>query len=391
MLDNNIESSNTKMKKLLVIDLEPTHYKADLWNAINQSELIDLFVIYSQQKNWSPDGGHNYLIFPENNYHNIVYKSKGFIDSIKSTFGISKIISEFRPDVVLVYGYAHIQMVYTICISVLLGKRWLLFVDEFNNKYPSGHFSLIKLVLRKTLRVISFRFSEAVLVCGENGIKSAVKAGCPEYKVYDFPYVINVSRILSDSPEYIPRGCIDDLNKPGLVLFFSGRMIHRKGLPSLLSALSNDMIKGEWLLWIEGDGPELKKYINLAKQYGISERCRFLGFCQYDLHSWLIRSSDIVVVPSLEDNWGIVVDEGLQLGKLVVTSDATGSGLDRIINKCNGYVFPAGDDVALSSILSDLINVSKSDGIIEDAAKSGDKNVIPEDNLNTLLHIIRDK
>lgn len=391
MLDNTIEPLNTKMQKLLVIDLEPTHYKTDLWNAVNQSELIDLFVIYSQQKNWSPDGGHNYLVFPENNYRNIVYKSKGFIDSLKSTFGISKQIFQDRPDVILVYGYAHIQMVCSIFLAIILRKRLLLFVDEFNNKYPAGRFSLFKWVLRKILRIISFRFSESVLVCGENGIKSAKKAGCPEHKIYDFPYVINVSRILSDSPESIPKVCLNDLHRPGYVLFFSGRMIHRKGLPSLLSALSNDVIKGEWLLWIEGDGPELKKYINLAKQYGISERCRFLGFCQYDLHSWLIRSSDIVIVPSLEDNWGIVVDEGLQLGKLVVTSDATGSGLDRIINKHNGFIFPAGDDVALSSILGDLINVNKIYTDIMDAAKSGDKNVTPEDNLNTLLHIIRDK
>ena len=52
-----------------------------------------------------------------------------------------------------------------------------------------------------------------------------------------------------------------------------------------------------------------------------------LGFNQYKTHSWLIRNSDIVIVPSHEDNWGIVVDEGLKLNKLVISTYSTGSRL----------------------------------------------------------------
>ena len=54
-------------------------------------------------------------------------------------------------------------------------------------------------------------------------------------------------------------------------------------------------------------------------------------------------------------DWGIVVDEGIQLGKVVISTYQTGSAFDRINNWENGFVYDAGDTVNLSSILSEVI------------------------------------
>ena len=203
--------------------------------------------------------------------------------------------------------------------------------------------------------------------------------------------MIDVDRIKIDAPEAMPAECIRDVDGEATVIFFSGRMIPRKGLPTLLAALSGKPSSKKWGLWIEGDGPELGRYQSLAQEHGIQDRCRFLGFCQYDLHSWLIRSSDIVVVPSLVDTWGIVVDEGIQLGKVVLSSDATGSGYDRILDGHNGFIFPAGDDTSLSNILMALIDDENQRALIGDTAMSGERNLRPADNLETLLKLIKNK
>ena len=380
-----------KPYRIMVVDLEPTHYKTDLWNVVSDSELIDLFVICTQKKNWSPDGGHNYLKFPRQSYANIVFEGRGVFGTLRSAICVSKNISKYNPDVIFVCGYAHIQAFFALLTSFLLGKHFLLYADEFNNKRPPGKLSFFKWIVRETLRKFSFRYAEAVLVCGRRGIESAVMAGCGQDKICDFPYTVDLQRILSDIPEKIPKQCLADMHGSKPVLFFSGRMIARKGLPSLLSALSIDNAGRDWTLWIEGAGPEMENYVDLAHKYGIADRCHFLGFCQYDLHSWLIRSADIIIVPSLEDNWGIVVDEGLQLGKVVISSDATGSGYDRIIDKTNGYIFPADDSSALADILSFLIDNKNKKKIIGDSARVGLKNVRPMDNLKTLLKVIRAK
>lgn len=376
-------------RHIVVVELEPTHYKSDLWNIVSGSDHIDLFVIHTQTKNWAPDGGHNYLRFPRQYYSGVVLAGRGMLGALRSAIYVANNILMRRPDVVFVCGYSHIQANFAIFTAFILGKPFIIYVDEFNNKRPPGNFSFVKWLVRETLRKFSFSYAKAVFVCGKKGANSAIRAGCAQNKIYDFPYVVNLERLLTDVPEDIPGQCLADVRGTATVLFFSGRMIERKGLPSLFRALSEEDVGGSWTLWIEGAGPELESYIALAHEYGFQDRCRFLGFCQYDLHSWLIRSADVIIVPSLEDNWGIVVDEGLQLGKVVISSDATGSGYDRITDKVNGYIFPAGDSRALATVLRPLLNGGARNSEIEKAARESRRNIRPVDNLNTLIEVLR--
>lgn len=378
--------------RILAIELEPTHYKSDLWNAAVNSDLSEVFVIYTQAKNWLPDGGHNYEQFPKSQYKHLVLSGKNIIGVCQSSYLVIKNIIMYKPTAVIICGYSQVQTVSALMAAFLFRRPFLLFVDEFNNNRPPGNFSYVKYIVRETLRKFCFKFSSAVLVCGKRGKESALVAGCASNKIVDYPYVIDSSRIMSDCPESVPEECLFDLSNGTTIIFFSGRMILRKGLPTLLSTIKDiKETKHSWVLWIEGDGPDINIYKEMAKEFGIENSCRFLGFCQYDLHSWLLRSSDIVVIPSLEDNWAIVVDEGLQLSKIVISSDATGAGYDRIIDKYNGYLFPAGDSASLTNLLSELLNGEIKDIDIRTRARESKTNVKPIDNINTLIEIIRNE
>lgn len=373
---------------ILVVDLEPTPYKTDLWNTISDSNNVEMFVVYTERRNWSPDGGHNYLKWPKNTHQHAVLEGKGGCGALRSALFVAKKIFVGKTDLICIVGYVHFSTVVALILSIVLGKRFVMHSDEFNNGRPPGKLSFFKCVFRELLRKLIFKHGKAVLVCGRRGIESALLAGCPEGKITDFPYVVNVERMRMEAPEVVPQGCIGDSAR-GPVIFFSGRMIPRKGLPTLLTALSGDLMSGKWTLWIEGEGPELDRYKALAREHGVHDRCRFLGFCQYDVHSWLIRSADIVVVPSLVDAWGIVVDEGIQLGKAVISSDSTGSGYDRIVDGHNGFIFPAGNAVSLSNLLKTLIDDKDQRALIGGAAMSGARNIRPADNRETLLNLLK--
>jgi glycosyltransferase involved in cell wall biosynthesis len=375
--------------QVLSIELEPTHYKADLWNTVVNSGLVQVFAIYTQAKNWSPDGGHNYLKFPVSKYKFKVLNGRGILDSFRAGLFVMRNIIFRKVDVIFICGYTQIPALSALFACIFLRKNFFLFSDEFNNNKPTGRFSSLKLVPREILRKLCFKFASAVLVCGKKGIDSALKAGCDAEKIYDFPYVVDVTRIKADEPEDIPQECLIDVGNALPVIFFSGRMIERKGLPSLLDALATIDASKNWVLWIEGAGPELERYIAMVHNYGISTRCRFLGFCQYDLHSWLIRTADIVIVPSIEDNWGIVVDEGLQLGKVVISSDATGSGRDRIVHGSNGYIFSAGDSLALADIIKQVLCLNVATLSVGHEAQGCSRNVRPADNFATLIRIMQ--
>ena len=165
-------------------------------------------------------------------------------------------------------------------------------------------------------------------------------------------------------------------------------MIARKGLLTLLQAVAKLTCALNWVLWIEGSGPEMEAIRRHVQALGLTDKCRLLGFCQYDLHSWLVRSADIVVVPSLEDSWGIVVDEGLQLGKAVISTHATGSAVDRIVDGKNGFIVPPGDVTALTVRLDQLLEDPALRASLGRQAISSVKNIRPSDNVDTLLRVI---
>ena len=95
--------------------------------------------------------------------------------------------------------------------------------------------------------------------------------------------------------------------------------------------------------------------IKLCVRIFFSSYVQFLGFSQYRRHSYLLSISDIVVIPSFQDNWGIVVDEALQLNKVVLASSFVGSAEDLIVHGENGFLFDPHSSRELFDILRRLI------------------------------------
>ena len=375
--------------RFLVIELEPTPYKTDLWNAVSDIKKCDVSVIYTESKNPALDSGHKYKKWPFRKYSHSILPGSGFLGLFNSAVKVTSNILWKKFDLIYIAGYSRVVCMLAILASSLCGARFVVHADLFNIGMPTGRFRLMKFLVREFMRKIVFWRSKAVLVCGHLGIETAKKAGCSSKKIIDFPYVIDVNRMQAEIPEVKFSDCEADIDKKRLIIIFSGRMIPRKGLETLLLALPRlKTIQRDWVLWIEGDGPELNRFQTLAQELSVSEKCRFLGFCQYDTHSWLMSSSDVVVVPSTEDSWGIVVDEGLQLGKLVISSDAVGSGVDRVQSGVNGYLFPAGNVAKLGDLMEKIIANDDLRLSISEKASSRSKTILPRNNANALTNML---
>ena len=282
-------------------------------------------------------------------------------------------------------GYEKPQTAFAFILCILLRIRFFVHVDVLNNGRPLGDKLFAKQCARFVLRLLVFNFAERLLVCGKRGIHAAELAGCKSNKICNFPYVIDVDRLWKDYPKNLPKSCSSDLEDRNLILFFSGRMIERKGLSTLLSAVrKNKQTLGNFVLWIEGDGPELEHFKRMTSKLNLEDNCRFLGFCQFDVHSWLIRTSHVVIVPSLQDNWGIVVDEALQLGKVVLSTPATGSANERVRHEINGLIFAEGDENALGFHLRRLVTDENLKSRLSKNAMDKYNLVTPVDNVQSI-------
>lgn len=340
---------------LLAVDLEPTPYKVDLWNAFARSNQFTVEVLYTNAKDISPDAGHDYQELPPSNFHSTVFYVHTLWDSIKKIIGVIRAIASPKVDGVFISGYVNVAPLVAILTSILIRKPFFVHSDIFNLSSPKGSFRYIKKNIRDTIRLAIFKFAKAILVCGRLGFQSALEAGCPSQKIVDFPYVIDIDRLLLDAPPSVPEYVSADIQSGRLILYFSGRMIARKGLATLINALArlgDSFDRKNWVLWIEGDGPLRESYLQQIEYLQLGDRCRMIGFAQMSLHSFLIRNADVVIVPSQSDAWGIVVDEGMQLGKVVIASRGVGSAIDRITHLENGLLFDAEDDEVLRQYLA---------------------------------------
>jgi glycosyltransferase involved in cell wall biosynthesis len=391
-----MKSANSFMQKpfhLLAIDLEPAPYKVDLWNAFASSKDWQVKVLYTNAKDVSKDAGHNYQELPQSHFAYQVLLGHSLLATIRKIGKTLRAIGDKKINLVFISGYVNAAPLAAILTCVVLRKPFFVHSDIFNLQAPRSPLAFLKRWLRDGIRVIIFRFATGVLVCGKLGFESALLAGCPQDKVIDFPYVVDRGRLLSDIPTLIPADLEGDITNSRLRLYFSGRMIERKGLATLLEAAAQLDVSGvqdaqDWMIWIAGDGPLLSYYQNLAQSLGISHRIRFLGFVQMKLHSWLLRNASIVVVPSFADAWGIVVDEGMQLGKPVIASAGVGSAVDRMESGKNGLLFSPGDVSQLKNHLLDLLNSDNLICSLSEGALSTSKVFSPERNVANLQQLL---
>jgi glycosyltransferase involved in cell wall biosynthesis len=92
-----------------------------------------------------------------------------------------------------------------------------------------------------------------------------------------------------------------------------------------------------------------------AKSMGMQDRVRFLGFVNQSQLPAVYAASDLLVLPSGHEPWGLVVNEAMSCGIPAVVSDRVGANFDLITPGVTGEVYPSGNVEALANIFRQLI------------------------------------
>lgn len=131
------------------------------------------------------------------------------------------------------------------------------------------------------------------------------------------------------------------LDLKGFVFLYVGRLIPRKGIDKLLSAwkvLSVRIGSKEMTLLLVGDGPQRRELEQYCATYSLSN-VRFAGAVDYDALAPFYRAADVFVIPTLEDNWSLVVPEAMACGLPILCSKYNGCWPELVHPEINGWVF----------------------------------------------------
>ncbi len=133
-------------------------------------------------------------------------------------------------------------------------------------------------------------------------------------------------------------------------ILFASRLFPRKGAQHVLEALAGIDLDG-WEVWIAGDGPILDDLQAQARALGVA--AQFPGFVKGAALQELYASSAIFVLPSLRDNFPVVLLEAMSAGCAVITSNI--SGMPEVVGDTGLLVTP-GDVEQIRAALVRLMN-----------------------------------
>lgn len=175
------------------------------------------------------------------------------------------------------------------------------------------------------------KYNEIIAIT--DGAKTSLCNWVEFNSVSNVKVVQNGARIFS----YKERLGIDE-EKP-IKLISIGSLNARKGFDVALKsvAIAGDKVE-EYV--IIGEGPERIALEQQACDLNISKKVKFVGW-QDDIDAWL-HSSDIQLIPSRWEGFGLVAVEGLSTGIPIVASNV--SGLNEVLSNCEAAELVPFDD-----------------------------------------------
>jgi glycosyltransferase involved in cell wall biosynthesis len=136
-------------------------------------------------------------------------------------------------------------------------------------------------------------------------------------------------------------------------ILFLGRIGPRKGVPQLIEALSGLPHEVAWSAVIAGDG-DLSESQAQITALGLSERVTLPGWVGPADVEVLFARSDILVLPSFDENLPMSVIEAMAAGLAVVTTPV-GATEDIIAHGETGLLVPPGEVPPLREAIARLV------------------------------------
>lgn len=180
--------------------------------------------------------------------------------------------------------------------------------------------------------------------------------GVSETKIRIAQMTVDITKIIELSTEikerrYNIKRSIG-LKSDSVVFVFIGRLEEYKGIPLLLEAFARLLLPHVQLM-IVGDG-NCRELVEQA--VASDQRIRYVGRRDFAGVVEAFTISDVAVVPSSFEPWGLVVNEAMAAGLPVIASDRVGCVDDLVRHGETGLVFPAQSVEELAGVMQTLAN-----------------------------------
>lgn len=206
--------------------------------------------------------------------------------------------------------------------------------------------------LKRVLLRYVLRSADAHTVVSKAMIRDSVQAGSSSEKIIvinngvDTRAIESLSKAGSPSP-VVPVDC--------QMVLYLGRLHPKKRPKELLRAFPEVATRiPSARLVFAGRGEEEASLRELAQNLGVSEKVQLLGFVSEEQKWALLHRSDVFVLPSSVEAFGISLIEAMACGSAVVASDVPPFN-EIVRDGVTGILCDAGDKSELARAIADLL------------------------------------
>lgn len=326
-------------------------YKTLLFNALLQTMDDNFLVLYLAEtegmREWKTDNARIRFSFE------VMFEGR-----LEDTNRFSMIVETYRklsiynPEVVVIVGYSYLACWTALVWARKNGKKVIAVIE-------SHYLDRTRSRIRESVKRVFVSNCDAALVDGTRHRDYTASLGLDYKKIFikggtgpvDVSlYQMEVSRFKGER-----KKICKSLGVPQKNFLYVGRFSREKNIIFLLDAYRRIKYEGleDWGLILVGNGPQRQEIEDFILKNNIEDV--FLpGFKQEKDLPLFYAISDVFILPSISEPWGLVVAEAMACGLPVLVSTRCGCYPDIVLHGRNGFCFDPFDEKGLTGLMCDI-------------------------------------
>lgn len=354
----------SKPYRLAILSTHPIQYHAPWFRALAAHPDLQMHVFFCHKATGKDQARAGFGVEFEWDVDLLAGYPHSFLENVANPAGhgrfagfdtpeIKKILRSGNYDAVLVNGWNYKSAWQAIWAAWRSGVKVMVRGDSHLHFDRSRSVKLSKLLAYR--RFIP-RF-DACLAPGIWAREYFEHYGARRDRIFFVPHVVDANSLRAESERLLARRCelrrSWKLRDNSIVFMFVGKFTETKRPLDFIKALCQAAKEREDIEGLMvGDGPQRAACEDFARSHGVP--VAFTGFLN---QSQIVRAyacGDVLVLPSVGETWGMVVNEAMTCGRPALVSDRVGCGPDLVIGDDTGEIFPHGDVAALAAAIVNM-------------------------------------